>query len=174
MRKHIKYLWYILQHKWYVLEECWKHGLYWQGIVHDISKFSPLEFHAYANKFFGEWPETSIQIEKDMRKKLVKQAFGYAWLHHQHCNKHHWNYWVVNQAKKEAVKMPDRYVVEMICDWSAMSRKFGDTPGEFFLKNRHNMVLHHETERDIASYLAVSLPATASNKHLQPTKTSAV
>ena len=30
----------ILCHKYIVCRYCWKVGLYWQGIVHDISKFS--------------------------------------------------------------------------------------------------------------------------------------
>jgi hypothetical protein len=157
MKKYFKNFGYILQHKWYVLQECWKYGLYWQGIIHDISKFSPSEFYAYANKIFGEWPETRTQFEKDATKKIVAEAFRYAWLHHQHHNKHHWNYWVVNQSKKESVEMPDKYVVEMICDWTAMSRKFGDTPEDFFINNRHKMILHPETEKLVAAYLKLDL-----------------
>jgi hypothetical protein len=43
---------YILDHKVNVLIECWKEGLYIQGITHDLSKFSPKEFFSYAKKFF--------------------------------------------------------------------------------------------------------------------------
>ena len=46
---------YILEHKLNVLIECWKEGLWIQGIVHDGSKFSRQEFWPYARKFFYGW-----------------------------------------------------------------------------------------------------------------------
>lgn len=119
--------------------ECWKEGLYWQGIVHDFSKFSSSEFPAYAWNFFANLAEQAAT------KDRIQQDFFYAWLHHQHHNKHHWNYWVVNQNKKEALPMPEKYLLEMICDWRAMGRKFGDTAQDFFEKNHQKMVLHPET-----------------------------
>ncbi|MEW9110929.1 MAG: DUF5662 family protein [Cytobacillus gottheilii] len=42
---------YTLDHQLNVLVECWKEGLYIQGITHDLSKFSPKEFFPYAKKF---------------------------------------------------------------------------------------------------------------------------
>lgn len=140
---------YILQHKWYVLIECWKEGLYWQGIVHDMSKFSLAEFSAYTHNFF------SSSIERAEKRQDIKKAFSYAWLHHQHKNKHHWNHWVVNQYKKEAVPMPEKYILEMVCDWRAMSRIFGDTAQEFFKHNYTKMILHPETRMRIEQILFV-------------------
>ena len=34
----------ILVHKFWVAYYCFKLGLYWQGIIHDLSKFSYIEF----------------------------------------------------------------------------------------------------------------------------------
>lgn len=51
MKAYLKYFLYILNHKLNVLIECWKEGLYIQGIVHDWSKFSPAEFFPYAKNF---------------------------------------------------------------------------------------------------------------------------
>ena len=34
----------ILTHKYYVAKYCFQIGLYWQGITHDLSKFSVTEF----------------------------------------------------------------------------------------------------------------------------------
>jgi hypothetical protein len=147
--KYLRNLWYIIQHKWFVLLVCWRNGLYWQGIVHDLSKFSPIEFYAYSWNFFA------IPLEVAGSGDKYKNLFQYAWLHHQHHNKHHWNYWVVDQDKKEALPIPDKYLREMLCDWAAMSRKFGDTPQEFFNKNRYKMVLHPETVAIIERKLSV-------------------
>lgn len=52
---------------------------------------------------------------------------------------------MVDQSEKIALPIPEKYCLEMICDWTAMSRQFGDTPIEFFNKNRHKMVLHPKT-----------------------------
>ena len=146
---YVKNVVYILQHKWYVLIECWKEGLYWQGIVHDLSKLSPAEFSAYAWNFFAD------ATERAEAKERIQKAFLYAWLHHQHRNKHHWNYWVVNQQKKEAVPMPEKYLREMICDWRAMARKFGDSEREFFLAHHHKMMLHPESSERIHRLLNI-------------------
>ncbi len=139
MTKYFKYFKYVLEHKWFVLIECWREGLYWQGITHDLSKFSLPEFSAYAWIFFA------TSTEKAGKEKIIKRDFSYAWLRHQHKNKHHWGYWVVDQHKKEALPIPEKYVMEMICDWRAMARKFGDTTQEYFQKNSHKIVLHPET-----------------------------
>lgn len=72
----------ILKYKLNVLVECWKEGLYLQGIIHDWSKFSPTEFFPYAKKFF-------YIGQKSANDEL---KWKYAWSHHQHKNKHHWEY----------------------------------------------------------------------------------
>ena len=85
--KYFKNLIYIIQHKYYVLIECWKVGLYWQGLTHDISKFNLQEFRPYAWKFFS-----GVSNEDQGRY----EDFMYAWLHHLHKNKypslHHRNH----------------------------------------------------------------------------------
>lgn len=145
--KYWNNLCYILQHKWYVLLECWKEGLYWQGILHDMSKFSLTEFLAYAKRFHHEQETSSEQVAQD------ETAFQYAWLHHQHHNKHHWNYWVVNQVRQEAVPMPQKYLVEMVCDWKAMARKGKISHTEHYRNHAQNLILHPETRRQLDSIM---------------------
>ena len=61
-RKHFKT---IMRHKWYVMVECFKVGLYRQGIVHDLSKFSPTEFLSSARYFQGDKsPTEKERIER--------------------------------------------------------------------------------------------------------------
>lgn len=134
---YFRYFKYVLKHKWYVMLECWKMGLIWQGIIHDISKFHPKEFFPYAHKFQGgDYAFKYFEVEND---------FQYAWLRHQHKNKHHWNYWIVNQIKKDALPMPEKYVKEMVSDWKAMGKMFGDTAEDFYWKNKEKMILHYIT-----------------------------
>ena len=54
MNKYFKYFHYIIRHKWFVFLECYKEGIIWRGITHDLSKFLPSEFFPYANHFYGE------------------------------------------------------------------------------------------------------------------------
>jgi hypothetical protein len=127
-RLYARYLLYILRHKWFVFLECWKVGLFWRGLTHDLSKFSPAEFGAYARYFFDG--------------KRNKLEFDLAWLHHQRCNDHHWNWWVDGAV---AWEMSEEARAEMICDWRAMGRAFGDTAQSYYLANREKIILAPRT-----------------------------
>jgi hypothetical protein len=137
-----KYLKYIMQHKYFVAIECLKMGLYLHAITHDLSKFRPSEFFPYAEKFFsGDYAYKYFYVES---------RFEMAWLKHQRRNPHHWDYWVDSSCK--SLPMPRKYVLQMVADWNAMGRKFGDTAKEFYLKNQSKMKLHHTT-RDLLDKL---------------------
>ncbi|MBT2692785.1 DUF5662 family protein [Bacillus sp. ISL-55] len=126
---------YIIEHKVNVLVECWRVGLYLQGITHDLSKFHPNEFMPYTKKFFLD---RNIDSYDEMKWK-------HAWLHHQHKNKHHWEYWVVDPNQKLALPMPRKYLLEMVCDWRSFSRRWGRKVRLSNLKLTEKMILHPET-----------------------------
>ena len=110
--------------------------------THDLSKYSQEEYYAYDNYFYG------AETEK------VKKDFDYAWLHHIHNNPHHWQYWVlINDEAEEgtiALRMPRRYVLEMICDWWAFSWSKDNLYEIFdwYEKHKGHMMLHEDT-RDL-------------------------
>lgn len=97
--------------------------------THDRSKFSAEEFEPYRKNFYPI---------NDEEKENNKDAFEEAWVHHYMNNPHHWNYWSVTGREDE---MPFTFVVEMVCDWQAMGYKFGNTPEEFYEKNKDKIVL---------------------------------
>lgn len=146
MKKYIEYLKYILEHKKNVFIECWKEGLYLHAFTHDISKFRPSEFIPYARHFYGDYISnvvlnnvSCIENKSKIRtKEQVKEEFEKAWKLHYKRNKHHWNHWVGRD-------MPDKYIKQMICDWKAMARKFGDTAQEFYMKNYDSVELTRES-----------------------------
>lgn len=142
LRMYWRYLLYVLDHKLNVLIECWREGLYLQGIIHDMSKFSPQEFFPYAHKFYSKQNDENT----DLRWKN-------AWLHHQNHNKHHWEYWIVNKITKEALPMPKKYVIEMVCDWRSFSRKWGRVVKESNLvermMNSNDIILHPKTREEL-------------------------
>ena len=43
----------ITRHRWLVRQGCFAVGLYWQGLTHDLSKYSPTEFRVGARFYQG-------------------------------------------------------------------------------------------------------------------------
>lgn len=141
-----RYFLYVLDHKLNVLIECWHEGLYLQGIIHDMSKFSPHEFFPYAHKFYSNHKDENIELR-----------WKNAWLHHQNHNKHHWEYWIVNKNTGEALPMPKKYLIEMVCDWRAFSRKWGRKVKETNLPERmmtsESIILHPKTRKELENFM---------------------
>ena len=90
-------------------------GLFFQGLTHDLSKYSPSEFWNGARYYQGN---RSPNVRE-------RELFGYSvtWLHHKGRNKHHFEYWIdffkTDPTKPNGVvpcPMPDKYVAEMIAD----------------------------------------------------------
>lgn len=111
MRKHWRYLSYIIRHKWFVFVECFKERIPWRGLMHDMSKFRPSEWFAYADYFYGgPYPETDttpllLRYMFSMRTQAQCQAdFDHAWLLHQHRNPHHWQFWLLHEDTRRTVE----------------------------------------------------------------------
>lgn len=110
MRKHVKYGWYVLRHRWFVFLECAKRGLWWRGLVHDLSKLLPSEWFPYARYFYGPKPEcdengTVWLTEADEARTA---AFDLAWMKHQRRNDHHWQAWVLREDS------PQEWVIQAV------------------------------------------------------------
>lgn len=152
MKAHFRYLMYVLRHKLFVFWFCLKYGLVWQGIIHDLSKFHPVEWFPYVDYFYGgPFPEQNYgdvraQFGDVGTKGWVKQRFDAAWNHHQKVNPHHWQYWVLTEdsGKVTALPMPLKYRQEMLSDWrgAGMAIKGFDDTRNWYLANKDRMMLH--------------------------------
>lgn len=82
---------------------------------HDLSKLEDDEFIPYCNHFYP----VEGEFDND------ETAFDLAWLHHQHVNPHHWQYWLLVRDSGDIVPMdiPLDYICEMLCDWHSFSYK---------------------------------------------------
>ena len=148
------YLKYVLRHKWYVFVECCKTGDFWRGFMHDMSKFLPSEWNAYAEYFYGK-ELTVTPLMRDYRK----DKFDKAWLKHLHRNPHHWQYWMLQNDSDglELLEMPEDYMREMLADWRGASRAikgFDDTVN-WYIANKDKMQLHLGTRVWIELQLGV-------------------
>lgn len=150
MNKYIKYLLYVLEHKKNVFKTCWKKGLYLHAFTHDLSKFRPSEFIPYARYFYGNYPPRALLKDvgyKDIRtKESVKEDFEKAWIKHYGRNKHHPEHW-------NSEHIPNKYIIQMICDLEAMSLKFGGTAQEYYLKNYYKFNLEKWTRHRLEIHL---------------------
>lgn len=136
MGKYFKYLKTICIHKWYVFIECCKEGIIWQGIVHDLSKFSLSEFIPSAKYYNGEGNE----------------QYQRSWLHHKGHNKHHWEYWVdwdSKTGKYITIEIPLKYLKEMYADMVGASKAYNKSnfdvrePYNYF-KNSKTFIMNKE------------------------------
>ena len=150
----IKHFSTVTRHRNAVIRHARKAGILCQGLRHDLSKFSFVEFIPGAKYYQGDRSPNEIE----------RQKFGYssAWLHHKGRNKHHFEYWTdYNPVEKKMmpVKMPLRYIAEMFCDRVAASKiyqgdKYTDShPYEYFLRGVANRAIEKETSEVLESWL---------------------
>lgn len=140
----------ILHHKNLVRHYCFKAGLYKQGIMHDWSKYNPIEFFAGV-KYYQGGKRSPNFAEKEDKK------YSSAWLHHKGRNKHHFEYWIDydvdgNSTILAGMKMPVKYVAEMFCDRVAASRIYNkdnykdSDPLDYYIKGLGHYIMHPETD----------------------------
>lgn len=136
-------------HKYLVMQLCFKVGLYRQGIMHDLSKYSPREFLVGARYFQGTRSPNDAERED--------RGYSSAWLHHKGRNRHHLEYWIDyclgEGHKMEGMKMPKEYVVEMFCDRVAASKnyrkeEYTDADAyNYYQKSKSHYIIHPDTAR---------------------------
>ena len=109
MNNFFKHLHTINSHRFEVCKSCFKMGIPWLGLIHDLSKYSWKEFSIY--KYYNG---------KRSPHDEARDILGYSpsWLYHKSKNKHHWEFWLDNQDGDDfiPIKIPYKYVVEMFCD----------------------------------------------------------
>ena len=142
----------ISKHKIKVTRLCFRCGLYAQGIKHDLSKYSPVEFCAGVRYYQGN--RSPIDKEKEVK------GYSLGWLHHKGRNKHHWEYWLDNGKNGvHPLEMTVNYVVEMFCDRVAASQiymkdRYDDASAlQYYLNGRDHVMIHPNTDRLILHLL---------------------
>ena len=156
--KHFKTITY---HKYLVAKGCFGVGLYKQGLLHDLSKYSPSEFWVGVKYFQGDRSPNNAE----------REDIGYssAWLHHKGRNKHHYEYWIDYNSRAKAedimipVPMPKKYIAEMVMDRIAaskvyMGKNYTDaSPLQYYYRGTDRAPIHEETRKillDILNMLA--------------------
>ncbi len=152
--RFLKHLRTIEAHRSEVMKNCFKCGLYKQGLTHDLSKYNPREFVPSVKHFQGY--RSPYMKEKEL--------YGYSlgWLHHKGRNPHHWEYWydMINGVW-QPVKVPYRYVAEMICDRVAACKiyqkdKYTQASAlEYWNTRKDCTYMHEDTRKEIEKLLTM-------------------
>ena len=137
-------------HRRLVRKYCFKLGIYRQGLMHDLSKYSPSEFIPGV-KYYQDGHRSPNNAQRE------DEGVSKAWLHHKGRNKHHFEYWIDydvdgSRTVLAGMKMPVKYVAEMFCDRIAASRiynkeKYKDSdPLDYYIKGLGHYIMHPETD----------------------------
>ncbi len=162
----------ITTHKIKVCQLCFRLGLYYQGLAHDLSKYSPIEFGSGVKYYQG------YRSPIDAQRELAGTPYG--WLNHKGRNKHHWEYWMDNtRGGLTPVVMPKRYVLEMFCDRIAASKiylkgNYSDRSALDYFNNGAAYVAMHLSTAAYLQYLLEYLAThgeAATFKHIKETTT---
>ncbi len=137
----------ITHHRHLVMGICFRLGLYKQGLLHDLSKYNPVEFLVGCKYYQGDRSPNNAEREDT--------GVSMAWLHHKGRNKHHFEYWIdygLNPSEgMVGMKMPTRYVVEMFADRIAASKNYmkdaytDESPLLYYKKGCSKYMMHPDT-----------------------------
>lgn len=155
----IKHFKTITKHRHLVCGYCFRLGLWRQGLTHDLSKYSPVEFLPGAKY----WQGNRSPNDAERRDRGVSLA----WLHHKGRNRHHFEYWIDYTVSPDGTvayggnRMPLRFVAEMFCDRIAASRvylgdKYTDASAwQYYTASKDDILIHPETGAEIEEMLRV-------------------
>ena len=108
----------ITRHRNLVMKHCFLCGIPLQGLLHDLSKYTPAEYLPGA-WYYEQGKRSPNEHERE------EKGYSAAWLHHKGRNKHHWEYWYdvsTETHRYEPVPMPIEYLKETFCDRVAASK----------------------------------------------------
>ena len=158
MQKYLYLLSYLIRHKYYVAIECFKRGLYYRGLIHDLDKFHPQRFIPYAKAVNGK--DINYGLDKNGYMSLTYESnkeYFKAVFEHQSFQKHHWQYWVFFDANGKffPLEIDDTTIQEIICDWigAAKARRTPKSFVSWYDSNKDKIILHPNSRAKIESEL---------------------
>lgn len=150
--KAVQHFCTITKHKILVMKGCFRVGLYRQGLLHDLSKYTWTEFSVGCKYYQGTRSPNNAERED--------KGYSAAWLHHKGRNKHHYEYWIDFSRNggiggMVPVPMPKRYLAEMMIDRIAackvyLKKDYTDaSPLNYYRQGRDPAPMHEYTREKL-------------------------
>jgi hypothetical protein len=156
LRKFLGHLHTVNKHKYLVMKGCFAVGLYKQGLLHDLSKYSPTEFRQGARYFQGTRSPNAAEREE--------KGYSEAWMHHKGRNRHHYEYWTDMSPRSktyESVPMPRRYLAEMVADRVAACKIYegenytAESALRYLMRSKEKDLMNPQTRRELEYLLTM-------------------
>ena len=161
----------ITRHRHQVIRHCIKAGIPFQGLMHDMSKYSLTEFVPGAKYYMG------TRSPNEMEGEVL--GYSSAWLHHKGRNRHHYEYWMDYNSttrRMEPVEMPIKYVKEMFCDRLAASKiyqgeNYTDSQPLQYFENAKSRILIHKNTAELLEKLLIIVKEEGEDKAFEYIRT---
>lgn len=152
MFKVVRHFITITKHRHKVINYCFKVGIGFQGLFHDLSKYSFNEFKTGVKYYTGSRSPNSFEREE--------KGYSSAWLHHKGRNKHHFEYWQNIEGNNYIkIQMPIKYLKESFCDRIAASKIYkkdkyvNSLPLEYFEVKKTYDVMEENSAKVLKQWL---------------------
>lgn len=151
-----KHLHTINHHRRLVRQGCFRVGLYWQGLTHDLSKYAPIEFWTGVRFYQGTRSPNTAERET--------LGWSEAWMHHKGRNRHHFEYWTDLDPVTRVyapVPMPQRFLAEMVMDRIAACKTYQGaaytdaSPLAYLNRAKESRLVHKDTMRQLRFLLTM-------------------
>ncbi len=151
-----RHFWTVTRHRHMVMRHCFRAGIIWRGLTHDLSKYSPAEFLPGARYYQG--------YRSPNERERETMGFSLAWMHHKGRNRHHFEYWTDYDPvtkRMTPAPMPRVFVAEMFCDRVAAGKIYGGdaytdaSPLAYFEKGRATRQIHPQTAAELERLLVM-------------------
>lgn len=149
----------ITDHRIRVMKFCFRAGLIWQGLTHDLSKYSFTEF-SEGCKYWQGHRSPNVKAREEL-------GISMAWLHHKGRNKHHFEYWIDYDMNSDRYlfghDMPRKYIAEMVFDRISACQVYKGkeytqaSAYEYYLRGKHVMwFVSEKTKHDLEMLLRMT------------------
>ena len=138
------YIGYVVKHKIRVFVHCVQLGIPVRGLLHDLSKFSRVEYLGIGRQFYPSSPE-----ERERNAAMFKEAKE----HHRLRNKHEIDHWYNDDGTCQPI--PPACRKEIVADWAAFyGFPFSKANArKAYLSWARNYRMHPETRRWFVDFL---------------------
>lgn len=143
----------VVKHKAYVGGALIKTGHPLQAVLHDLTKFTPIELFE-GIKYYQGGSSPIAECKKDI-------GYSNAWHNHKGKNRHHYEYWVdFREANMVPIKMPFKYAREMFCDYIGAGKAYAaatnikytiESGYDYWCNMSGRVFMHPETDKFIES-----------------------